>query len=84
MATLDQHVRTFLSERRLSDDEVIAVLKLAKSDLALGNLSWGASVSDFHPRVLAGICDLVRVKVLAWMNKYRSNHPARALFTGES
>lgn len=84
MPTLDQHVRAFLGERRLTGEEVDAVMKIAKGDTELGELSWGDSESSFSPHVLTLVRERVRLKVLAWMNKYRSNHPARALFTGES
>lgn len=82
--TLDQHVRSFLRERRLSDDEVEAVMKIVKGDPVLGEMAWGDSHAGFSPNLLNVIRQRVAVKVLAWMNKYHEKHPARALFTGES
>lgn len=84
MATLDQHVRAFLRERRLSEDEITAVMKMVKGDPVLGEMSWGDTETSFSPNLLASLRDRVRLKVLRWMDKYRTDHPGRALFTGES
>lgn len=84
MPTLDQHVRAFLRERRLTGEEVDAVMKIVKGDSQLGEMPWGDSEGSFSPNVLAFLRRDVAMKVLVWMNKYRANHPARALFTGES
>lgn len=82
--TLDQHVRAFLSERRLTGEEIEAVMKIVKGDAVLGEMPWGDSTSGFSYSVVQDVRERVAAKVITWMNKYRSNHPARALFTGES
>ena len=61
-------------------------VKLLEDDAKLGYLTgrWNEPAYYFSGPVVHSIIIILRGKVLAWMNKYREKHPARALFTGES
>ena len=84
--SLKQHVMLYMMERRLTIEEAGAVVKLLEDDAKLGYLigRWNEPAYYFSGPVVHSIIIILRGKVLAWMNKYREKHPARALFTGES
>jgi len=84
--SLKQHVMLYMMERRLTIEEAGAVVKLLEDDAKLGYLTsrWNEPAYYFSGPVFHSIIIILRGKVLAWMNKYREKHPARALFTGES
>lgn len=84
--SLRQKTMLFMMERRLTIDEAAAVLKLLEADQKCGYLAgrWDMPADTFDYPVHESIAILVRGKVLAWMDKYREGHKARAMFTGES
>lgn len=86
MRTIEQMVLAFLTERRLTDQEASAVLKTAKNDSRFAYLAdlWGEDETTLSGPATHRLQQLIRKKVLTWMDKYAEKHPARALFTGES
>ena len=82
--SVEQAVHAFLIERRLTLSEADAVIKILKNDSALGYVLWTVPVREVAPELLHRLNHAVCRKVLAWMDKYREKHPARALFTGAS
>lgn len=84
--SLKQWTMLFMMERRLTIDEAAAVVKLLESDPKLGYLvgRWNLPAAGFAEPVRDSLAILIRGKVLAWMDKYREQHSARCLFTGES
>lgn len=84
--SLRQKTMLFMMERRLTIEEAAAVLKLLEADPKLAYLSgnWDLPATTFGDELHEAIAILVRGKVLAWMDKYREGHKARAMFTGES
>lgn len=85
-ASIELHVLAFLIERRLTENEAVAVIKVLKGDTSIGWLAgyWMSPWADLPVISQWMLQDLVRKKVLAWMNKYHEGHRARSLFTGES
>lgn len=86
MRSIEQVALAFLTERRLTDIEAVAILKIAKDDSRLAYIKgrWGNSVESLMPDMRALMLKVVSTRVLAWMDKYHEKHSARALFTGES
>lgn len=84
--SLRQKVMLYMMERRLRIEEAAAVVKLLEADAKLGYLAgrWDLPAESFAGPVMGSVLILTRGKVIAWMNKYREGHPARALFSGES
>jgi hypothetical protein len=82
--TIEEFARDFLRERRLSAEEVEAVIKITRNDSSLGHVLWDAHVAEVPHRLLLELRKVLRTKVICWMNKYRPSHPARCLFMGES
>lgn len=85
-ASIELHVLAFLIERRLTENEAVAVIKVLKGDSSIGWLTghWGSAWDRLPAMSKRMLDDLVRQKVLVWMNKYHEGHRARAMFTGES
>lgn len=86
MSSLRQHVMLFLMERRLNIDEAATVVKILETDSKLKYLEgrWDRPAENFVAPVLDSVTIIARGKVIAWMNRYRPDHSARALFTGDS
>lgn len=86
MRTIENMVLAFLTERRLTDHEAAAVLKTTKADSRFAYLAdlWGEDETTLSGPARHRVQQLVRKKVLAWMDRYAEKHSARALFTGES
>lgn len=85
-ASIELHVLAFLIERRLTENEAVAVIKVLKNDSSIGWLAgeWGSGWERVPAIWKRQIENLVRRRVLAWMDRYQQNHSARCLFTGES
>lgn len=85
-ASIELHVLAFLIERRLTENEASAVIKVLKNDSSIDWLAehWTYTWCGLPAMSKRMVEDLVRRKVLAWMNKYHEGHRARSLFTGES
>lgn len=85
-ASIELHVLAFLIERRLTENEAVAVIKVLKGDVSIRWLAdhWGSPWEGIPAMSKRMVEDLVRRKVLAWMDKYHEGHRARCMFTGES
>jgi hypothetical protein len=86
MRTIEEMVLAFLTERRLTDSEAAAVMKTAKTDSRFAYLAdqWSEPAMLLSGPATHRLQELVRKKVLTWMDKYQEKHSARALFTGQS
>ncbi len=86
MRSIEQMVLAFLTERRLTDSEAAAVLKMLKQDSRFTFLGdhWDEDETTLSGPATHRVKTLVGKKVLVWMDRFHEKHSARALFTGES
>lgn len=82
--TVEQFVRDFLVERRLTRQEVDAVIKIARNDSSLCHVLWDVKVVEVPASLLLDLREVMRQKVIYWMDRYQPAHKARCMFTGES
>ena len=85
-ASIELHVLAFLIERRLTEQEAVAVVKVLKHDSDLGFMTgnWHSAWDRLPAISKREMEKVVRRRVLAWMDRYHEGHSARCLFTGES
>lgn len=81
-----QSVMLYLMERRIRIEEAAAIVKALEGDSALGAMRgrWEEPEDMLSYADRFALIVHVRHRVINWMNKYRENHPARCLFTGDS
>jgi len=84
--SVKQSVMLYLIERRIRIEEAAAIVKALEGDSALGAIAgrWEEPEDTLSYAERFALIVQVRHRVINWMNKYRENHPARCLFTGES
>lgn len=86
MSSIEVMALAFLMERRLSVSEAGAVVKVAKQDSRFNYLAdlWHEDEATLSGPAKHRLQQLLRKKVVAWMDRYAEKHRARCLFTGES
>lgn len=86
MSSIEVFALAFLMERRLNQAEAGAVVKTAKQDSRFAYLAdlWHEDEATLSGPAQHRLQQLLRKKVLAWMDRYAEKHHARCLFTGES